>query len=119
MLELAQQIRAAQAPEIERMLGWLEEWGMPTSSEGGHGMGHGAGDGMMSEQDMAALEEATGDDARRLFLEQMIVHHEGALQMTEMQLETGQHPDVLALAQQMHDDQSVEIGTMRQLLTEL
>lgn len=121
VLELAQQIRAAQAPEIELMLGWLEEWGMPYSSESGHGMGHGDGDGggMMSEQDMADLEEATGDDASRLFLEQMIVHHEGALQMTEMQLETGQHPDVLELAQQMHDDQSAEIGTMRQLLSEL
>ncbi|WP_405219107.1 DUF305 domain-containing protein [Agrococcus sp. Ld7] len=119
VLELAEQIRAAQAPEIETMLGWLEEWGVPYLPDGDHGMGHGAGDGMMSEDDMADLEEATGDDASRLFLQQMIVHHEGAVQMAEMQVEDGQHPDVLELAQQMRDDQAAEILTMQQLLTEL
>lgn len=119
VLELAEQIRAAQAPEIELMIGWLGEWGVQYSPEDDSGMGHEAGDGMMSEDDMTALEEATGDDASRLFLEQMIVHHEGAVEMTEMQVENGQNPDVLEFAQQMNDDQSAEILTMRQLLTEI
>ena len=39
------------------------------------------GDGMMSDGDMAVLESAEGADAARLFLEQMITHHEGAIEM--------------------------------------
>lgn len=117
--ELAEQIRAAQTPEIELMLGWVQEWGVPYESGDAHGMGGGMGGGMMSEQDMEALEEASGTDASRIFLEQMIVHHEGAVEMARMQLENGQHPELLELAQQMIDGQSAEILTMQQLLTEL
>ena len=118
VLDLAQQIKDAQGPEIEQMNGWLEEWGIPAmSGDGMDGMDH--GDGMMSEQDMAELEAATGNDAARRFLEQMIVHHQGAIDMAESEVENGQHPDVIELAEQIIDGQTAEIATMEQLLTEL
>lgn len=118
VLDLAQQIKDAQGPEIEQMNGWLEDWGIPTmSGDAMDGMDH--GDGMMSERDMAELEAATGNDAARLFLEQMIVHHEGAITMAESEVEDGQNPDVIALAEQIIDNQTAEIATMKQLLTEL
>lgn len=121
--ELAQQIKKAQGPEIDRMLSWLEDWGVEYDPDAAGGMDHGSMgesmDGMMSEEDMAALEEADGPTAGRLFLEQMIMHHEGAVDMAETALQDAQNPDVLELAQQVIDDQTAEIATMKDLLTQL
>ncbi len=121
--ELAQQIKDAQGPEIERMLGWLEDWGVEYDPDGMDGMDHGSMDdsmdGMMSEEDMAALEAADAGLASQLFLEQMIMHHEGAVDMAETALDDAQNPDVLELAQQVIDDQTAEIATMQDLLSEL
>ncbi|HWV50166.1 MAG TPA: DUF305 domain-containing protein [Microbacterium sp.] len=121
--ELAQQIKNAQGPEIDRMLGWLEDWGVEYDPDASDGMDHGSTgdsmDGMMSEEDMAALEEADGATAGRLFLEQMIMHHEGAVDMAETALEDAQNLDVLELAQQVIDDQTAEITTMKDLLTQI
>lgn len=112
--ELAQQVKDAQAPEIELMRGWLEDWGVEESDDMG-GMDH--GDGMMSDDDMAALESADGAEASRLWLEQMILHHEGAIEMAEEELANGSDPEALKLAQAVVDSQSAEIDTMKQLLT--
>lgn len=60
VLTLAEQIKAAQGPEIELMESWLDEWGTPMGDMGG--MDHG---GMMSDTDMQALEDATGAEASR------------------------------------------------------
>lgn len=116
VLDLAQQIKAAQAPEIELMQSWLDDWGMP-SSGGMEGMDH--GDGMMSEDDMAALEAAEGAEAARLYLEQMIEHHQGAIEMAQDELDDGANPGVLALAQRIITSQTAEIATMQELLTQV
>lgn len=112
---LAQQIKDAQAPEIELMQSWLTNWGMSSSGDMS-GMGH--GDGMMSDGDMAALEAADGAEAARLFLEQMIVHHEGAIEMAQTELDQGAYEEVIALAQAILDTQTTEIATMENLLTQ-
>lgn len=122
--ELAQQIKDAQGPEIDRMLGWLDDWGIDYNPDPMVGMDHGSmgadgSDGMMSEEDMTALENAEATEASRLFLEQMVVHHEGAIDMARTALEDAQNPDVLALAQQVIDDQTLEIAAMQDLLAEL
>lgn len=118
--DLAERIRAAQQPEIEAMTALLEGWGYEVDASGRHGMGMGSGGGMlMSEDDMEALEASDGAEASRLFLEQMIVHHEGAIMMAEAQLSMGRADAVGELAQRMLDDQTAEIAEMRQLLTEL
>ena len=112
--ELAQTIKDAQQPEIDTMTGWLDEWGQPVDSSGMGGLDHRGM--MMSEEDMAALESATGEEASTLFIEQMIVHHEGAIDMAETQLADGQNPDAIALAEKIIDDQTAEIQRMRDLL---
>lgn len=117
VVDLAERIKAAQGPEIALMQGWLEDWGIPYDADASDGMGH--GDGMMSQDDMAALEAADGATASRLFLEQMIVHHEGAVEMADVALAQAKDPDVLALAQQVVDDQTAEIAEMKELLTNL
>ncbi len=117
--ELAEKIKAAQGPEIDTMQSWLQAWGedAPDTSEGmGHSAHGGAMAGMMSPEDMKALEDASGPAATRLFLEQMTKHHEGAIAMARTEVTGGQNPAAMALAQQIIDDQQAEIAQMRQLL---
>jgi len=109
---LAERIQAAQGPEIERMQGWLADWGIdPARTD--TSMDH--GDGMMTAEDMTALEDADGPTAGLLFLEQMVVHHEGAVDMARAALDDAADADVRALAQQVIDDQTAEIAEMQQL----
>jgi uncharacterized protein (DUF305 family) len=114
VVALAERIKAAQGPEIETMNQWLEDWGQDADMGG---MDHGGG--MMSEEDMAALEEADGETASSLFLEQMITHHQGAIDMAKTQLDNGQNPDAVALAQKIVEDQTAEITEMQGLLAQL
>jgi uncharacterized protein (DUF305 family) len=112
---LAEQIKAAQMPEITTMKGWLEDWGASSSDMGG--MDHGSG--MMSEDDMQALAQAAGTDAARLFLQQMIEHHRGAIDMAEQEASDGQNSDAIALADDIVKAQTAEISTMEELLATL
>ncbi|MBU3752218.1 MAG: DUF305 domain-containing protein, partial [Mycobacterium sp.] len=93
VVDLANRIKAAQAPEIVQMQGWLDDWGLGGM---GPGMGPGAGPmmpdmggmdmggmdmgmmgmgGMASESQMEALRAAEGVAASRLYLDLMIPHH--------------------------------------------
>lgn len=115
VVSLAEDIKAAQGPEIETMTEWLEAWGHPY--EGMEGMNH--GDGMMTEADMDALAAAEGTEAGRLFLEQMIEHHDGAITMAEQEVSTGENPDAIDLAKRIVQSQSAEIAHMQQILATL
>ena len=115
--DLAAQIKAAQAPEIAQMSGWLAGWDENPSPS--MGMDHDMGGGMMSQADMDALDKATGVDAARLFLTGMIKHHQGAITMAQHAINNGQNPAVIALAKKVVADQQAEITTMNQLLTQL
>ena len=128
VIDLASRIESAQEPEIETMTAWLEEWGEPlpeeTMSEGSGGMDHGSGDmgsGMegMSEEDMVALEGASGAEFDRMFLEMMIEHHQGAVEMAETEVEDGAYPDAIVLASEIADSQTAEIAEMETILSEL
>lgn len=114
VIALAEQIKAAQVPEIELMDSWLDDWGIPMGDM--DGMNHG---GMMSGSDMQSLEDATDVEASRLFLEQMIVHHEGAIEMAQTEVENGRNADVIALAEAIIDSQTAEISTMEDILATL
>jgi uncharacterized protein (DUF305 family) len=112
--ELAENIKDAQGPEIDVMNSWIEEWGVATDdmSHMDHGMS-------MSDDDMTALDEATGLDASKLFLTQMTVHHTGAIDMAQTELDAGENSDARMLAEQIIDTQTSEIDTMATLLAEL
>ena len=113
--DLATQIKGAQQPEIDQLEQWLDDWGQEESDMGG--MDHGGG--MMSEDDMTALEDAEGDDAARLFLEQMMVHHEGAIVMAQAEVNDGENDDAQAMAQSIIAAQTEEIALMQDLLADL
>ena len=89
-------------------------------SDGMEGMDHGSSmDGMMSEEDMQQLEDAQGTEAARLYLERMTVHHEGAVDMARDEVDNGENPQAVALAQQVIEDQEAEIQEMETMLQEL
>ncbi|KKF01427.1 DUF305 domain-containing protein [Mycolicibacterium obuense] len=127
VIDLANQIKAAQGPEVTKMQGWLQQWGMQMSGmPASPGMGGMPGmddmpgmQGMMSPADMQALRSAQGVEASRLFLTQMIEHHRGAITMAQNEIKNGQSPDAIALAKSIETSQQKEIDTMNQILSSL
>ena len=120
---LAERIKGAQTPEIEILRTWLEEWGeeeTPSDDAGHGGMDMGGDDAtMMTDDEMVELEAAEGAELDKMFLEMMIRHHEGAISMAEAEVEDGEYPDAIELAEKIVDDQSAEIDEMKALLTKL
>lgn len=127
--QLAAAIQAAQDPEIKTMSGWLAGWGeeVPSADSsdgagGGHGGGHGSNAtamGMMSADQMRELRAATGAAFDRLWVEMMIEHHEGAVQMAKAELAEGQNAEAKALAELIVAAQTREIASMRALAKSL
>ncbi|KRE82091.1 DUF305 domain-containing protein [Arthrobacter sp. Soil763] len=111
---LAGRIKAAQGPEIDRMTGWLKGWGEPVEMPGGHVMS-----GMLGEDDLKKLEAATGTEASKLFLNQMITHHEGAVEMANAEVRGGKDPEAVGLAKDVAASQTDEIKEMKELLAGL
>lgn len=121
VIDLANQIKAAQGPEIATMQQWLTQWGAQASSgHEGHDMGadH-AAMGMMSEAQLEQLRQAQGADASRQFLTGMIAHHEGAVAMAQTEVDTGQAQEAVELARDIIETQQREIETMKGILGSL
>ena len=111
---LATKIKAAQGPEIATMTGWLKSWNESASMSAGHGM-----DGMMGDADMKKLDAAQGTAAAKLFLQQMIAHHEGAVMMAKTENTQGNNADAVQLSKNIVTAQEAEIQDMQKLLATL
>ena len=109
ILALANEIKAAQGPEIEQM----KSWG--SSMMGSHA-GHMMDEGMLSDDEMAQLKDTKGAEFDRLFLEGMIKHHQGAIEMADMIIDSANEEAAL-LGKNIVESQSAEIERMRQLLS--
>ncbi|WAP50570.1 DUF305 domain-containing protein [Arthrobacter sp. ATA002] len=114
IVQLAENIKAAQAPEIETMNTWLRNWGEPAHVSGEMPM-----DGMVNPEGLAQLQAAQGAEAARLFLIQMIAHHEGAIAMAEEEVSNGSAPEAVELARSVISEQEAEITDMDGLLAAL
>jgi len=106
---LAEQIKAEQGPEIIQLASWLQGWGEPTES--GHSMS-----GMMSDSDMTDLDQASAKDAGKLFLQQMVQHHEGAVDMARSEVDKGMNTDAVAMAKSIVSSQTEQITQMKDML---
>ena len=123
---LATQIKAAQAPEIAEMQGWLTSWGAPSAmasasvdAQGdmaGMDMGGVSQDGMMTEAQMSALAATKGQAFDQMWLGMMISHHQGAIAMAQDVSASSTNPQVKALAASVITGQQAEIDTMKALL---
>ena len=112
---LAGRIEVSQKDEIALMDGWLERRG-ETGPEGHH---HAPlMPGMLTEEELARLAAATGDEFDPLFLEFMIRHHEGALVMVADLFASGggEEAEIFQLASHVDADQRAEVARMRDML---
>jgi uncharacterized protein (DUF305 family) len=75
-----------------------------------------AGHGIMSDEDMAALEAATGAEFDRMFAEMMIEHHQGAIDMANDEIDDGQFSEALDLARAIVEAQEAEITELQTFL---
>ena len=85
---LAQQIKAAQQPEIDQLNNWLDAWGRKQAGDGDQ-----HGDGTIPAEKLRRLDRTDGPGGQRLFLQGMIRHHQGAVALTEAEIAEGKHPD--------------------------
>lgn len=119
---LAEQIQAAQGPEIEQLTGFLEAWGadVPPSTPM-TGMGHGSMpstssmSGMMTPAQLEQLYSASGAQFDEMFLTMMIEHHRSAVSAAQDEIVKGSHPDARQLAEKIVADQTAEITLMQQM----
>ncbi|BCB73746.1 hypothetical protein GCM10022251_14290 [Phytohabitans flavus] len=118
VVAIADYIRADQGREIKEMNAWRVAWGSPEVSpdDPAAAARHGAGHGMMTEEQLAALAAADPPAATRLYLEQMIEHHKGAILMAKAVLKVGQNAYVRNLAKHIVNEQGAENDVMTKLL---
>lgn len=117
--DLATEIKAAQEPEIAQLKDWLSAWGEDENDMSGmSGMGDGA-NGMMSDDNMMTLRDASGTEVSTVFLQQMTAHHEGAVAMAQLEIDDGENADARAMAANIVKTQTAELAVMATLLASL
>ena len=122
---MALRMQISQRDEIRLMERWLTEREEETPPTNAHRMMM-AGDmvlmpGMLNAGQMEQLASATGQEFERLFLEFMIMHHEGALTMVQTLFNSsgaGQESLIFKFATDVDADQTIEIMRMRRMLEE-
>ena len=123
--QLASQIRDAQVPEVETMTDWLTAWGkeIPETSLDHTNAGHDMRatwitdmPGMMSSAEMDALVSAADAEFQDMWLEMMLEHHQGAIEMAKTEAADGKYADAVSLAESIEAAQEAEIEQIKQLL---
>lgn len=120
VLKLSNKIDQSQVPEIRIMQSWLQrnnQFAPDTSS-----WHHMAMAGMLTAAQLTELDSARGVEFDRVYLRLMIQHHAGALKMVDDLFNSslaGQEVDVNVFANDVVTAQTVEIGIMQRLLTQL
>lgn len=135
---LSYDIALTQQQQVGQMYSWLTVWGLPQAaaepsmtwmmrpgpSGDGHGLdgdtAHQAGEPMPGLATAAQLEElkaSSGVQAEALYLQLMIAHHKGGVEMAQAVLDRSENRVVVALAKSMVVAQQAEIDYMTELLT--
>ncbi len=114
--QMAEKIQREQRPQIQTMQSWLNAWnaGPAMSLEQARGM-----EGLLSAEALAKLERAEGGTVSKLFLQQMIVHHEGAVSMSQPEIRNGTNPQAKQLAHSIVASQQRQIQKMQAMLDRL
>ena len=127
VLILCERILVAQSDEITLMRNWLRDRGQTVPAADAthhqHTMNGVVHDrlmpGMLTPEEMAALDKARGPEWDRLFLAGMIKHHEGALSMVDDLFEAYgalQDDEMFKFASDVYADQTTEIDFMHKML---
>lgn len=108
--DLAARIETEQSPQIQQMNSLLSEWGIPApATTGGTGTTNGVGHGQLPGT-------VSGAGFDRAFLEMMIVDHQDAVNMSQIELAQASNPATRNLAQQIISADQAQINEMQTLL---
>jgi uncharacterized protein (DUF305 family) len=112
----ATQIRAAQDPEVAVMTEFLRSWdkGLTVDESIDHSD---MMTGMLTLDEMSQLGSLRSSAFDRAWIEGMIKHHEGALDMANDVLSKGENLAVRTLAKAIIEAQNQEISAMKELLS--
>lgn len=123
---LAFDISQTQLNQVGRMQGWLTMWGLPITGAGDmswmgssmhdHSGGGGLMPGMATEGELDQLRAASGEAFDVLFLQLMIRHHQGGLEMAQYGEAHAAEAVVRGLARSIVATQSAETTTMAGML---
>ncbi|MDA2950364.1 MAG: DUF305 domain-containing protein [Mycobacterium sp.] len=116
LIRLAATIAGQQQPEITAMKAMLAQWEVESSEtphQGAHGMTMA---GMVDEATMVRLEALKGPEFDTLWLRSMIAHHQGAIEMANVEITDGSNVDMVGLARAIVSAQQREIDQMTQML---
>lgn len=116
--QLAERMAIGQTDEMDRMEAWLQARGEPVRDpDAGHDA-HVGMPGLLTDAELAELAAAQGKAFDRLFLEYMIKHHQGAVEMVVVLFNDGggQEVEMGTLAMHVESDQNIEIKRMQQML---
>jgi uncharacterized protein (DUF305 family) len=124
---LCERIVVGQTDEIKLMQQWLSDRGQivpDAKSTRMHMMMNGQAHdmlmpGMLTDEEMAALDKARGPEFDRLFLVGMIKHHQGAVDMVDVLFKSyggGQDTQIYKFASDVYADQNIEITRMKEML---
>lgn len=122
---IAYDIETQQYGQIGQMRGWLQSWGLSPEGgqaqmawmEGGHAMAPGGlMPGMATTAELDKLRTLSGKALDVYFLQLMIRHHHGGLEMAQDAADHATEPYVRDLAGKMAQLQAAEVVTMEQML---
>lgn len=109
-------LAASQGPEMDQLTEMLRSWGEDPEAGMDHS-GHGlAMPGMVDDATLMRLESLLGAEFDTLWLESMIAHHRGAVEMAKAEIVNGDDDAAKALAGAILTAQEAEIAQMKQML---
>ena len=117
VIALAAKIAGEQQPEIDTMKALLLQWNADPN-EMSHESGHAgmAMTGMVNDATMVRLDSLKGASFDMLWLQSMISHHQGAIEMAKTEIADGKSADLITLAKNIVAAQQAEIDQMKQML---
>lgn len=121
LVKLASGIAAAQGPQIQRLKGFIVQWSDEADSHAGGqedngGMADMPMHGMVDQATMTKLASLDGPDFDKLWLQSMIGHHRGAVEMAQAEIDNGLNTDAVTMAHNIVTTQQAEIDQMTKML---
>lgn len=117
VIALAAKIAAEQQPEISGMKALLLQWEVDPNAPA-HGSGHAgmAMAGMVDDATMVKLGTLAGAEFDALWLQSMINHHRGAIEMARVEIANGRNADMITMARNIASAQQAEVDQMTPML---
>lgn len=110
IIKLASQISAAQDPEVRTLNTFLVQWNQDAATPDR------SGPAQMPMDGMAKLASLQGAEFDRLWLQSMIGHHQGAIEMAKAEIANGANIDAIAMAKNIAATQQTEIDQMKTMV---